>query len=77
MVFGLGIARGNKTHGKIQNDDIKLTHLLVFKDGEEQEIRMPSKNSLYVFFITKGKEEVSIAPIDANIKLIKNLKKDG
>lgn len=76
MFIGLGIGRGNKTIDKIQNDTIKLTHTILFKDGEELEIRMLGKNSLYVFYITKGQEEVSIAPIDGNIKLIKNLKKD-
>jgi len=36
---------------------------------------MLGKSSLYVFYITKGKGEVYISPIDGNIKIIKKLKK--
>lgn len=74
LFIGLAIRSGNKTNDRIQNDDFKLTHLLLFKDGEQQEIKMLGKNSLYVFYVIKGKDEVSIAPIDGNIKLIKKLK---
>lgn len=76
VFVGLGIGRGTKTNQKIQSDDIKRTHLVFYRDGTQEEIKMLGKNSLYLFYVTKGQEEVSIAPIDGNIKLIKNLKKD-
>ncbi|WP_397362872.1 hypothetical protein [Olleya sp. R77988] len=74
--IGFGIGRGGKTRDKIQNGDFKLTHQLIFEDGETQNIKMLGKNSLYVFYITKDEKEVAIAPIDGNIKLIKNLKEE-
>ena len=37
---------------------------------------MLGKNSLYVFYVTQGNGEVSISPIDGNIKVIKKLKKE-
>ncbi len=74
--IGFGIGGGQKTKKRIKNDDYKLTHKLTFEDGESLDIKMLGKNSLYVFYITKGDKEVSIAPIDSNIKVIKSLKKE-
>ncbi|WGD34394.1 hypothetical protein [Olleya sp. YS] len=74
--IGFGIGRGQRTKEKIENDEIKLSHQITFEDGQSQNIKMLGKNSLYVFYITKGDQEVSIAPIDSNIKVIKKLKKE-
>ncbi len=71
---GFGIGRGGKVKEKIETGDIKTTHKLTFESGETQDIKMLGKNSLYVFFVTKGDKEATIAPIDGNIKLIQNLK---
>lgn len=76
LFIGLGIGRGKKTKRTIDEKDIKLSHVIKFEDGEEKRIKMLGKNSLYVFYVTNGKEEVSIVPIDGNIKLIQKLKID-
>lgn len=76
VFIGLSIGRGQKTKHKIDENDIKLSHIIIFEDGEQQKIKMLGKNSLYVFYVTGGKEEVSIAPIDGNIKLIQKLKEN-
>jgi hypothetical protein len=76
LFIGLGIGRGHKTMQKIDENDVKLSHIVTFEDGEQQKIKMLGKNSLYVFYIAGGNEEVSIAPIDGNIKLIQKLKTD-
>jgi len=73
VFIGMGIGRGTKTKGKINAEEIKLTHQLFFEDGTVQNIRMLGKNTLYVFYVTKSKEKVSIAPIDSNIKIIKKI----
>lgn len=76
MFLGFGIGGGQKTNERIKNNDFKLTHQLTYEDGEQLDIKMLGKNSLYVFYVTKGDKEVSIAPIDSNIKVIKKLKKE-
>lgn len=76
MFLGLGIGKGIKGKEKINSEEIKFTHELVFEDGVHQNIRMLGKNSLYIFYISKTKGELSISPIDGNIKTIKKLKKE-
>ncbi len=77
MFIGLGIGRGSKIKDKITKSDITFSHVLIFEDGDTKEIKMLGKNSLYVFYVTKGNEEISISPIDGNIKTIKKLKKQN
>ncbi len=74
--LGFGVASGEKTKKKIEQEKIELTHQLVFKDGEHQNVHMLGKNSLYVFYVTQEKREVSITPIGENIKVIRKLKED-
>lgn len=76
LYVGLGIGRGIGTKRKLNQKKIKLTHELVFDDGEKQEIKMLGKNSLYVFYVTQEKREVVIAPIEGNIKKMSKLKKE-
>lgn len=75
IFIGLGIGSGYKTKKRIISNDYKITHQLTFEDGFTQDIKMLGKNSLYVFYVLKDDPEVIIAPIDGNIKMIKNLEK--
>ena len=76
LFVGLGIGHGQKTKAKIDNGDFELTHLITFNNGDQQSIKMLGKNSLYMFYVTKEMKEISIAPIENNIHLIQNLKKE-
>ncbi len=76
MFIGLGVGRGSKTLSRIEEGDIKPTHELTFEDGGQHKIKMLGKNSLNVFYIIIGETEVSISPIEGNIKVIKKLKKE-
>ena len=75
LFIGLGVGRGYKTKDKIDNGEYKMSHRIMFDDGEQKKIKMLGKNSLYVFYVTEGDQEISIAPIDGNIQLIQKLKK--
>lgn len=81
MVFsvfiGLGVGSGVKIKKLINKEELELTHEILFEDGTKQKIKKIGKNSLYVFYVTKAKDEVSISPIDGNIKVIKKLKKEN
>lgn len=76
LFIGLGIGSGKKTKAKIDKGDFELTHLVTFTNGEQHKVKMLGKNSSYVFYVTKEMKETSIAPIESNIHLIQNLKKD-
>lgn len=70
---GFGFGKGSRTKAKIENGEIELSHQITFEDQETIHVKMLGKNSLYVFYITDNSKEVSIAPIDGNIKLIKKI----
>ena len=72
---GFGIGRGGKIKSRITNGDIRITHQLTFDDGETKNIQMLGKNSLYVFYVTKENSNVTIVPIDGNIKTIRKIDK--
>ncbi len=76
LFTGLGIGRGVKTKERIDKGDVNLSHTITFEDGQKQKVKLLGKNSLYIFYVTTGVEEVSIAPIEGNIKLIQKLPKE-
>ena len=80
MVFsvfiGLGTGRGSKIKKKINNGDIELSHEIVFQDNSSKTVTVVGKNSLNIFYVLKGNKEVTIIPIERNIKSIKKLKKE-
>ena len=75
LFIGLGVGRGQKTKERIETNNIKMTHQIHFERGGKQKINMFGKNSLYIFYVGAGMEEVSIAPIQGNIRLIQKLRK--
>jgi len=58
---------------RIDGNEFKLTHELIFHNKKVQKIKLLGKNSLYVFYVTKPKGEILISPIDSNIETIKTL----
>ena len=77
VFIGLGIGSGYKTNKRVESNDYKITHKLIFEDGLTQDIKMLGKNSLYVFYVLKDDKEVIISPIEGNIKMIKKFKKEN
>lgn len=73
--FGAGIGGGNKISKRLENNELKIKHQITFIDNEKQDVSIIGENSLYVFYVIKGEDNVSISPIQGNIKRIKKLKK--
>ena len=73
VFIGMGFGRGMKAKRNLKKDKITYTHELVFEDNKKQNIKMLGKNSLYVFYQTEAKANVSISPIDGNIRTINKL----
>ena len=76
MFIGLGVGSGIKIKKRINSFDYNYNNQLTFEDGETKKIKMLGKNSLYVFYVTKDTKEVSVSPIEGNIKTIQNLKEE-
>ena len=60
---------------RIENGKIKITHQLTFESGENHNIKMLGKNSLYVFYVKENEKDILISPIEGTIKIIKIIKK--
>ena len=75
VFIGLGTGKGSKIKNKIKKGELELSHQINFQDDTSKEVSIVGKNSLYVFYLNAGDKEVSVAPIEGNIKSIKRLKK--
>jgi len=75
LFLGLRIGFGYKMKDRIEKGDFKLTHVLTMSDNSAKKVRIIGQNSLYVFFVTKEKRDISIIPISGNIKEIQHLLK--
>ena len=73
LFLGLRIGFGYKMKDRIEKGDFKLTHVLTMSDNSAKKVRVIGQNSLYVFFVTKEKRDISIIPISGNIKEIQHL----
>lgn len=74
LFLGLRIGFGYKMKDRIDKGDFRLTHTLILNDDSSKTVRIIGQNSLYVFYVTKEKREISIIPISGNIKEIQHLK---
>ena len=73
LFLGLRIGYGYKMQDRVDKGQFKLTHSLTMTDNSEKKVRIIGQNSLYVFYVTKEKRDISIIPISGNIKEIQRL----
>jgi len=73
--IGFGVGRGGKMKKRIENGDIKMTHQLIFNDGESHEVNLLGKNSLNAIYVIEGQKDVLVSPIEGNIKTIRKISK--
>ena len=76
VFIGLGTGKGGKIKSLIEKGELELSHKIEFQDNSSQEVRIVGKNSVNVFYVLKDAKEVTISPIEGNIKSIEKLKKD-
>ncbi|BDS11610.1 hypothetical protein [Aureispira anguillae] len=60
---------------KIANKEQKMSHQITFMDKEKLKVKIIGQNSQYLFYILDQQTEISISPIQGNIKRIEQLKK--
>ena len=76
MYLGIGIGRGTKTSSKIKEGTLKSDHILFFSSNDKREVSIVGQNSLYLFYVEKGDNILTISPIEQNIKKIIKIKVD-
>ena len=74
--FGTGIGAGFKHAKKLKNGGFENTHRLIFSDTEEMNVRMIGSNSQFVFYVMEDEKQVSISPIEGNVKQIQKLESE-
>jgi hypothetical protein len=75
LFIGLGLGKGFKRADQIEKQELKVDHELVFSNGDKETVKVLGKNSLYVFYVIEDQKEITIAPIEGNIKTIKKISK--
>ena len=64
--LGFGIGGGNKLADKIENGTLnfkKYSQILNFNSGETKDVYIIDHNSMYYFYVEKGKKSIEICPI--------------
>jgi hypothetical protein len=70
----LGLGGGNAVSKKLGASDFKPDRVIVFNDDRETPVKMVGNNSGYLFYIEKGKDFVTVSPVNAVRKIQKTAK---
>ncbi len=74
--FGTGIGSGFKYAKKLKAGEFENTHQIIFLDKEEVNVKMIGSNSQFVFYVLENDKQVSISPIQGNVKKIQRLESE-
>jgi hypothetical protein len=70
----LSINMTNGVNSKVKNKTYKLNTTLTFADNTQKDVYVIATTSIYVFYVEKGEDVVTITPISGNVKSIKDIK---
>lgn len=76
MYIGFGLGRGSAVSGRIEDNDIKINHIITFEDNQTKKVSVLGQNTQYIFYVEEGEQVIKIAPIIENVKTIQQLKKE-
>lgn len=65
----------NGVHSRVKSKTYKHNTTLTFTDNTEKDVYIFATTSLYLFYLVKGEEIVTIMPIGGNVKSIKDIRK--
>jgi len=74
--IGTGIGGGIKYGNKLKKGEFEASHQITFLPEKEVEVKLIGSNSQYIFYVLENDNEVSISPIQGNVKTIKKLPKE-
>ncbi len=70
MYIGLGHGKGMRTAKDLSAGSFKMQEILHFEKGHTQKVHIVGQNSLYVFYVEEGKQDLAISPIEGTIRKI-------
>ncbi|MEO0898760.1 MAG: hypothetical protein AAFY71_20275 [Bacteroidota bacterium] len=74
MYLGAGIGGGSKRASQIEEGELKMRDLITFRNGRQQVARIVGQTSGFLFYVKDGGQEVTISPIQGNVKQIEDYK---
>jgi hypothetical protein len=72
----MSINMTNRVHTKVKNMTYKLNTTLTFSDNSQKDVYVIAITSVYLFYVEKGEDMVTIVPIGGNVKSMKDIKYD-
>ncbi|MCB9504420.1 MAG: hypothetical protein H6696_21040 [Deferribacteres bacterium] len=74
MFLGFGVGRGIKMKSRLENKELTANYRIIFMDKDTLQAKIFGQTSQYIFYATENQTEVSISPIEQNIKEIRKIK---
>ena len=72
LVLSTNMADG--VNSKVKNKTYKLNTTLTFTDNTQKDVYVIATTSVYLFYVEKGEDVITITPISGNVKSIKDIK---
>ncbi len=72
--IGTGLAGGYTNMNRIRHNKVDYNTTLNYNSGESEQVYIINSNSIYYFYVQKGKKTIKIAPIGAIKNIERNLK---
>ncbi len=70
----LSIDMGHRVSSKVKNRTYKLNTTLTFVDNTKKDVYVIATTSMYLFYVEKGEDIVTIVPIVGNVRAVKEIK---
>jgi hypothetical protein len=70
----LSVNMADGVSSKIKTKNFKLNTTITFADNSQKDVRVIATTSMYLFYVEKGEDVVTITSISGNIKSVKNIR---
>ncbi len=71
--IGTGLGSGQKHSSILEKGEFDMSHEITFVDNEKIQAKVLGSNSQYIFYVLENGKNVSISPIQSNVKKIEKL----
>lgn len=68
IAFQSAVMNANKLQEALTTNTLEMTHELIFRDQEKLKVAIVGQSSEFIFYVEEGQQEISISPINGNIK---------
>ncbi|GAB4401846.1 MAG: hypothetical protein OHK0053_25160 [Microscillaceae bacterium] len=74
--IGNGFGGGMAINKKIKDQAFSLSHRVTFGNGQQVKVYLIGVNSLYIFYVRKGSQYITVCPISGNIRSLEKINKE-